>query len=94
MLKEQTSEKQRGKEVSHLESCEYTLEEPLSEGLLILRPSDQRDIRLRQENNEALKAIQRIIMTEEDKVMSLEEVLARVLGFYDRFVPYKGTLKK
>jgi hypothetical protein len=51
--------------------------------------SDLMDIRLRQENNEALEAIQRIILIEEDKVMSLDEVLARVLGFYGRFVPYK-----
>lgn len=80
--------------MSHLESCEYALEEPLFENLPILGAADQRDIRLRKENNEALKAIQRIIMTEEDKAMSLDEVLARVLGFYGRFVPYKGTLKK
>jgi hypothetical protein len=51
--------------------------------------SDLMDIRLRQENNEALEAIQRIILIEEDKVMSLDEVLARVLGFYGRFVPFK-----
>ena len=36
-----------------------------------------------------LHLIQRVILEEEDQALSIEEVLARVLGFYRQFVPYK-----
>ena len=69
-----------------------TIEEALPISLPVLNDSDIRDICLRQENRRDLEAIQRIIMIEEDRVMSLDEVLSRVLGFYGRFVPFKETL--
>jgi len=36
-----------------------------------------------------LHLIQRVIIEEEDRALSIEEVLVRMLGFYRRFVPYK-----
>ena len=54
-----------------------------------LRPADERDLRLRQENIQDLKTVQRIFLEEEDKALSLDEVLSRILSFYRRFVPYK-----
>jgi hypothetical protein len=55
-----------------------------------LRESDLRDIRLRQQNFEGLRALQKIMLVEEDQVYSIDEVLARILTFYDRFVPFKN----
>lgn len=54
-----------------------------------LRGTDLRDIRLRRQNFEGLRALQKIMLIEEDQVHSIDEVLARVLTFYDRFVPFK-----
>ncbi|UCH57626.1 MAG: hypothetical protein JSV18_01525 [Candidatus Bathyarchaeota archaeon] len=59
------------------------------EGLNALGPADLRDLRLRLENLQDLKEIQRIILVEEDRALSLDEVLSRILGFYRRFVPYR-----
>jgi hypothetical protein len=55
-----------------------------------LRETDLRDIRLRRHNFEGLRALQKIMLIEEDQVYSIDEVLARVLTFYDRFVPFKN----
>lgn len=46
-----------------------------------------RDLHVRQANTRDLLALQEIIDLEEGRALSLEEVLARVLGFYKRFVP-------
>lgn len=54
-----------------------------------LRATDERDLRLRWENMQDLNTIQKIILEEEDRVLSLDEVLSRILSFYRRFVPYK-----
>ena len=54
-----------------------------------LKGTDLRDIRLRRQNFEGLRALQKIMLIEEDQVYSIDEVLARVLTFYDRFVPFK-----
>lgn len=51
--------------------------------------ADLRDIMLRRQNIQDLKAIQNIITEEEDRVLSLDETLKRVLVFYRRFVPFK-----
>lgn len=53
------------------------------------RPSVKRDLTLRKENIQSLKAIQNVISFYEDEILSLDEVLARVLEFYRKFVPYK-----
>jgi len=55
-----------------------------------LKGTDLRDIRLRRQNFEGLRALQKIMLIEEDQVYSIDEVLARVLTFYDRFVPFKN----
>lgn len=69
----------------------------LSEGIYLpehvaesLRGANMRDIRLRWQNFEGLQAIQKIMLIEEDKVYSIDEVLARVLTFYNGFVPFKN----
>jgi hypothetical protein len=54
-----------------------------------LRATDERDLRLRWENMQDLKTLQKIILEEEDRVLSLDEVLSRVLSFYRRFVQYR-----
>ncbi len=41
------------------------------------------------ENIESLKAIQKIILYYENKALSLNEVLTRVLDTYNETVPYK-----
>jgi len=55
----------------------------------VLRAADERDLRLRRENVQDLEIIQKIILAEEDRVLSMDEVLSRILSFYRRFVPYK-----
>jgi hypothetical protein len=55
-----------------------------------LRGTDLRDIRLRRQNFEGLRALQKIMLIEEDQVHSIDEVLARVLTFYNGFVPFKN----
>jgi hypothetical protein len=52
-----------------------------------VRPDELRDLRVRQANTRDLLALQEIIDLEEGRALSLEEVLARVIGFYKRFVP-------
>jgi hypothetical protein len=42
---------------------------------------------VRQANTRDLLALQEIIDLEEGRALSFEEVLARVIGFYKRFVP-------
>lgn len=54
-----------------------------------LMEADLRDLRLREENIQDLRAVQKIILSAEDNVLSLDEVLAWILAFYRRFVPYK-----
>ncbi|MCW4050591.1 MAG: hypothetical protein NWE89_12745 [Candidatus Bathyarchaeota archaeon] len=68
------------KEVLEDPTC-YTLEG-------VLTVFHLRDIELKKKNQVALTSIQEILMTEEDRVYSVEETLDRVLGFYKRFVPY------
>jgi endonuclease III len=41
------------------------------------------------ENTDSLKAIQKIILYYENKALSLDEVLKRVLETYNETVPYK-----
>jgi hypothetical protein len=51
-------------------------------------PAIQRDLSLRQRNLSDLQSLQEVILLEEDRALSTEEVLSRVLSFYRRFVPY------
>lgn len=47
------------------------------------------DLKIRKQNMEDLKALQRIILVEEDRQCSVDEILARVLLLYRKFVPYR-----
>lgn len=55
----------------------------------ISNPSVLRDLILRSQNMLDLRSLQKIFLVEEDVVLSLDEVVARVLAFYGRFVPFK-----
>jgi hypothetical protein len=66
------------------------VEEPHASNVQVLRSSDLRDLNLRRRNVQAIKAIQSIILKEEDTVMSQDEVLSRILDFYSRYVPFKA----
>lgn len=64
--------------------------ESITEGeIRHLRPSDARDITLRKQNLQDLFTLQNVILTQEDRVLSVDEVLTRVLEFYRKFVPYR-----
>lgn len=54
-----------------------------------LKEAHLRDLDIRRQNVRDLRAIQKVISLEEAKNLSLDEVLARLLSFYRRFVPYK-----
>ena len=54
-----------------------------------MRESHRRDLELKMRNLEDLKLIQKIISVEEDQESSLDEVLARILSLYKKFVPYR-----
>lgn len=56
--------------------------------------ADRRQLRLRRQNIRDLRTLQKVIMLEEKRVLSMDEVLARVLAFYGKIVPFKeGTGK-
>ncbi len=78
-------------ESNYQESCINILEEPHAPTAQILRSSDLRDLNLRRQNVQVIKAIQSIIMKEDDTVMSQDEVLFRILDFYSRYVPFKAN---
>jgi hypothetical protein len=68
------------------------LDEPHAPTAQVLRSSDLRDLKLRRQNLQAIKAIQSIIMEEDDAVKSQDEVLSRILDFYSRYVPFKAYM--
>ena len=49
-----------------------------------------RELQLRLHNLKDLETLRRVINEEEEKFLSVDEVLARVLEFYGRFVPFKA----
>jgi len=56
--------------------------------------ADRRQLRLRRQNIRDLRTLQKVIMLEEKRVLSMDEVLARVLAFYGKIAPFKeGTGK-
>ncbi len=55
----------------------------------LITESHRRELKLSRQNTKDLRTIQEVISLEEDKELTLAEVLARVLSFYRRFVPYK-----
>lgn len=55
----------------------------------LITESHRRELVLSRQNTEDLRSIQEVISLEEEKELTLVEVLAHVLAFYRRFVPYK-----
>lgn len=53
-----------------------------------LRLNDMAQIDVADENLQKLMQIQNVILVEDETESSLDEVLARVLMFYRKFVPY------
>ncbi len=53
-----------------------------------LTTADLRDIEFRERNLHAVKQIQRIILAQEDRAMSMDETLNRVIEYYRRAVPF------
>lgn len=49
------------------------------------------ELELRERNQRDLEALREVISVEEGEYLSAEEALSRVLGFYNRFVPFRGT---
>jgi len=68
----------------YMNELEYELSEDL-----VVNEDDVRDLNLSKENILDLKIIQRVFMMYEDEFLSLDEVLARVLEFYRKFIPYR-----
>ena len=68
----------------YMNELEYELSEDL-----VVNEDDVRDLNLNKENILDLKIIQRVFMMYEDEFLSLDEVLARVLEFYRKFIPYR-----
>lgn len=67
---------------------------PFQEILDPVSDADRRQLRLRRQNIQDLRTLQKVIMLEEKRTLSMDEVLARALAFYGKFVPFKeGTGK-
>jgi len=67
--------------------CEGTAEgRPCAEQALGLHMA--REQCLKQQNLSDIAALQAIMVAEEGEVLSTQQVLRRVLGFYNRYVPF------
>jgi hypothetical protein len=75
--------------VETLESKTIDENELLPKPLNILSSEEIRFIKTMDKNIQDLKKIQSLYLMEENKTLSLEEVLSRVLSFYQWHVPYK-----
>lgn len=69
---------------SNISECNM-IKEPIKHNVI----HDMRDCNPGEENVEALKALQKIILLYEGRHLSLDQVLARVIEFYGEFVQYK-----
>ena len=56
-----------------------------------LNEEEFRLLKTMEQNIQDLKRIQFIYLMEEDKNLTIDEVLARVLSFYRKHVPYKSS---
>jgi hypothetical protein len=54
-----------------------------------LNEEELRLLKTMEQNVQDLKRIQFVYLMEEDNHLTLDEVLARVLSFYRKFIPYK-----
>lgn len=54
-----------------------------------IRAGDLREIQLRQQNLINIRRLQKVMLIEEDRALSHDGVLARLLTFYARFVPLR-----
>lgn len=71
-------------------ATEMNTDELLSiDEIQVIEPASiRRDLSLKLQNMKDLRSLQGVIITEEDRAMSIDEVLARVLKFYRRYVPF------
>ena len=68
-------------------SCEVGLDQ-----IATLTQAHLNELELRERNQRDLEALQEVVSVEEGEYLDVEEVLSRVLSFYNRFVPFRGTL--
>ena len=54
-----------------------------------LSEEESRLLKTMEQNIQDLKRIQFVYLMEEDKNLTLAEVLARILSFYRKYIPYK-----
>jgi hypothetical protein len=71
-------------ELSDLEGYQACLEPTSTNNL-----NENKTIKLKEKSVDDLKKIQKIYLYECDRYLSLDEVLDKILVFYNRFVPYK-----
>ena len=67
--------------VSEMDLQSISLEDLNEEEIRLLKTMEQ--------NMRDLQRIQHIYLMEEDRNLTLDEVLARVLSFYRKYIPYK-----
>jgi len=74
------------------QSATETSCETVSDQIAALKEVHLKELELGERNRKDLEALQEVISMEEDEFLGTEEVLSRVLSFYNRFVPFRGTL--
>jgi hypothetical protein len=71
------------------QQCEGTMDNgPSGEQLEAIKLCKVREQGLKEQNLRDLAALQAIMATEEGEALSTQQVLKRVLGFYNRYVPF------
>jgi len=69
--------------------CEGTVEcGPCAEQIEALKLTMVKERDLKEQNLRDVAALQAIMAAEEGEVLSTQQVLRRVLGFYNRYVPF------
>lgn len=69
--------------------CECTMDSgPSGEQIEAIKLSKVKEQGLKGQNLSDLAALQAIIAAEEGEALSTQQVLKRVLGFYNRYVPF------
>jgi hypothetical protein len=75
--------------IETLESKTLNENDLRQESLDLLNNDEIRFIKIMDKNIQNLEKIQLLYFIEENKTLSLEEVLFRIIAFYQRYVPYK-----
>lgn len=66
--------------------------ETVANQIATLTKAHLNELELRERNQRDLEALQEVISLEEGEYLGTEEIVSRVLSFYNRFVPFKGVL--